>query len=134
MAEILMECKQLNTTVRLVLMEEQAPKFCAAFKAKMPQRTLAWHAVISGDNAGCYFPLVWTDFENPQERQLGDVFFYANGQLIVIRYQDSTEPGKVNKFAEVHPDSLEDMQKLGKAFRYAITCGEEPYFLDFSIA
>lgn len=130
MSEILLKCEKLDICVRMVMQEKQAPSLCKAIMDLLPLKTLSWHAVISGDNAGFFLPLVWSGFDNPQERNTGDCFIYANGQLVVIDYDKNSEPGKVNKFAEIHPDSLADMKRLGLAVRNAINLGEEPYFFE----
>lgn len=132
--DVLLRCPQNDIDVKIKLLDEQAPKLCKEIKSMLPLTTLAWHAVISGDNAGFFLPIVWTGFDNPQERNRGDVFLYANGQLVVICYDENTEPGRVNKFGEIHEDSLENMQKLGIAILQGIMSGEEPFFLELSLA
>jgi len=130
---MLLECPQINIKVKIRLLDDQAPKLCEEVRRVLPLTTLAWHAVISGDNAGFFLPIVWTGFDNPQERNQGDVFLYANGQLVVICYGKNTEPGRVNKFGEVCEDSLENMEKLGLAIRHGIMTGEEPFFVKLTL-
>lgn len=134
MTVVLLKCPQRKLNVRIILCEDQNPKFCEAFKKRLPLRTLPWHAVISGDNAGFFFPLPWLGFDNPQPRRTGDVFFYANCQWCIVCYGECSEPGKVNKFAEIHPDDMSVMRELGAIIKHSIYMGEDPYFLEISLA
>ena len=132
--DVVLSCKAVGKEIRMKLLDDQNPRLCEEIKKVLPLKSLVWHAVISGDNVGFFIPVVWTGFDNPQERNKGDVFLYANGQLFIVCYNENTEPGRVNKFGEIYEESLQDMQELGEIIRQGIMYGDEPFYIEASLA
>ena len=113
----------LDISVRMKLLEDRAPRLCRGFVDCLPLSAISWHAVISGENLGFPLPLVWTDADNPSTRVPGSVFFYANGQLVVVPYGTLTEPGLVNVFGEIHESEFERLVRAGSALAESIMGG-----------
>lgn len=111
------------------LLNEKVPKLAAKIEAILPLKTIPWHAVISGDNVGFFLPVVETEFENPVERIPGGAHLYANGQIAVICYGATSEPGFVNRFLEVEESSMNDLKELGLLVRNKLWAGENCGFI-----
>jgi len=110
-----MEWPTLGKKIGVRLLEDKATELCQAVWESLPVESIQWHAVISGQGIGIPCRVVWTNMENPVGRQAGDVYFYGNGQLIIVTYGETTEPCKVNKFAEVLPQDRETSRQVGEA-------------------
>ena len=110
-----MEWPTLGEKIRARLLEDKAPELCQAVWDSLPFESIQWHAVISGQGIGIPCRVVWTQMENPVDRQAGDIYYYGNGQLIIVTYGQTTEPCKVNKFAEVLPQDRETAGQVGEA-------------------
>lgn len=125
---ILIQWKDLGIRVRAKLLDDKAPNLCREFWNILPLESIPWHAVISGENLGFLCPIVWTKMENPVDRAVGDVYLYANGQLIAIPYGKTTEPCKVNKFAEIVKEDLDKLNSAGKAISESFFHGNKKIF------
>ena len=123
-----------DQAIRIQLLTDRAPALCAAIAKALPLRSISWHSVISGENVGFPLPVVWTAVDNPSPRRRGDVFFYANGQLGIIPYGVTTEPGLVNVFGRVFPDDLEAVSQIGRAVATSFQQSTgNPYFVELKI-
>jgi hypothetical protein len=112
-----MTWSDVGATVRVRLDPDRAPNICTQIAKALPLRCITWHSVISGDNVGVPLPIVVCDFQNPQPRRTGTAFVYPNGQLAIIPYGPTTEPGDVNTFGEVLPEDLLNLAAVGHAVR-----------------
>lgn len=124
----------LEVSARMKLLEDRAPELCKAFVQCLPLRGISWHAVISGENVGFPVPLVWTRVDNPSPRVRGGVFLYANGQLVVIPYGKTTEPGLVNVFGEIADPDLERLAQAGRSVAASLRSGlGHPIFVEITL-
>ena len=108
------EWQELGIACRAKLLTEEAPGLCAAFLRLLPFESIQWHTVIAGENMSIPTRLYWNKSEYPAQRKAGRLFFFANGQRIVIPYGETNEPGKVNAFAEFVPEDLQALRVIGK--------------------
>lgn len=135
MTDLSLKWHDFERPIRLTLLVDEAPLLCAAIKRCLPLRSVSWHSVISGENIGFPLPVVWTEFDNPRPRTSGDAFLYANGQLGIIPYGKTTEPGDVNVFGRVHQNDLENLSRVGHAVAENFRAGPgHPYFVDIRLA
>lgn len=102
-----------ETPVRVTMLEDEAPELCKAILAALPLTSISWHSVISGDNIGFPLPVVWTKVDNPRVRTRGDAYLYANGQLGIIPYGKTTEPGDVNVWGRLNPEDFDALEHIG---------------------
>jgi len=109
------EWPTLKAKVRANLLEDKAPRVCSAFKKILPFQSIQEHTMISGEGLYCAAPLRITFMDYMVSRKQGDIYFFNPGQLVVIVYGQTTEPLKVNKFAEVRRDDLAILSQVGKA-------------------
>lgn len=120
---IKLEWKELGIAVRANLLNDKAPHFCAALEKLLPFESIQGHTVISGANMSVPMKLLWLEREFPAERAPGSIFIYANGQRIVIPYGDTNEPGLVNTFAQVLPEDLQLLKKVGETSKARLLAG-----------
>ena len=106
--------QELGITLRARLLRDKAPGLCAAFEAALPFESIQWHTVIAGENMSIPTRIYWMKREYPADRKTGRVFFFANGQRIVIPYGETNEPGKINAFAEFLPEDLPQLRVVGR--------------------
>jgi hypothetical protein len=134
MTNLILKWSDFERPVRLALLVEAA-RLGAAIRDRLPLRSISWHSVISGENIGFPLPVVWTGFDNPQPRTRGDAFLYANGQLGIIPYGRTTEPGLVNVFGRAHPDDLDTVSEIGSIVAESFRAGPgRPFFVDIAVA
>ena len=115
--EIEIEWPDLSLKVTATLLNDRAPKLCKVFLEDLPQSSYMGHVVVSGQSMKFHFPVVCENTENlVKTKNPGDIYFYNNGQIVVIPYGLTTGSYKVNKFAEI---MKEDIPKLKIAGEYA---------------
>jgi len=105
-------------------MWDKAPHFCEAFTKLLPFESIYGHTVISGLNMSVPMKLLWLEREFDAERKPGRMFIYTNGQRIVIPYGLTTEPGFVNCFADVLPEDLPLLEKVGLECKHRFMTGD----------
>ncbi len=106
--------QELGIALRARLLRDKAPGLCAAFEAVLPFESIQWHTVIAGENMSIPTRVYWMKREYAADRKTGRVFFFANGQRIVIPYGETNEPGKINAFAEFLPEDLPQLRVVGR--------------------
>lgn len=132
---ILVNWKELGKSARISVYLDRAPLLGNAVLSALPLRCISWHSVISGENIGFPLPIVWTKTENPQPRTRGEVYLYNNGQLGIIPYGKTTEPGLVNVWGSVHPDDIDAVESAGRIVGESFRTGPgKPFFVDLALA
>jgi len=125
----------LDAKARIVLKWDEAPNLCQAIVDHLPLRSISWHSVISGENIGFPLPVVWTKADNPRERTYGEVYLYANGQLGIIPYGKTTEPGDVNVWGSVDAADMENVERAGRIVADHFRSGPgKPFFVDIAVS
>lgn len=126
---------ELDVKARIKLYWDEAPNLCRAIVDSLPLRSISWHSVISGENIGFPLPVVWTKADNPRVRTYGEVYLYANGQLGIIPYGKTTEPGDVNVWGSVEPDDMAGVERAGRTVAEHFRSGPgKPFFVDIDLA
>lgn len=126
---------ELGIGARMHLYHDRAPALCKAVLACLPLRSISWHSVISGENIGFPLPVVWTHADNPQPRARGEVFLYTNGQLGIIPYGKTTEPGRVNVWARIDAGDLDGVERAGRIVAESFRSGPgKPWFVELRAA
>ena len=118
------EFPQLGKKVRARLLDDRAPQLSELFWQTLPFECVPSHPVVSGFSVSLMVPVGWTrPWEHAVSRQEGDIYLYANAQHIVMPYGETTEPNKVNKFAEIYPEDRMTMREIGAAVGQAYFAG-----------
>ena len=100
-------------TVTAELLEDKAPKVCAAFADALPCDSFSTHAKFAGEELIIMVPF-YADAENEiLNVKPGDIGFYPGRQTICIFYGDITPFGRVSLFAKV-VDGLPGCAAAGK--------------------
>jgi len=111
------EWPDLGIKLTATLLDKKAPKLCEMFWDCLPRSSYTGHVVVSGQSMKFFFPIACKIAENlVEEKNPGDIYFYNNGQTVVIPYGSTTGSYRVNKFAEIQK---EDIPKLKIAGEYA---------------
>lgn len=108
------EWPSFKIKVTATLLEDRAPRVCSAVQRCLPFRSIQEHTMVSGQGLYCWAPIRTTAVDNSVPRRQGDVYFFNPGQLLVIIYGKTTEPIKVNKFAEIGEKDFEKVQFVGR--------------------
>ena len=108
------EWPELDEKVYAKMMFEENPIISAKVWADLPIESMMGHVVISGESM--WFPtrIVHLGPNKMVKRQVGDVYFFASGQSIVMTYGGITETAKVNKFAQVREEDIAALKRVGK--------------------
>ncbi|MFC5394009.1 hypothetical protein [Bosea vestrisii] len=109
---------EYSVSLRARLLTDRNPALVEKVLAELPLETVLHHVLFSG--RAIYMPTRIIDSEpgNMVMRRLGDVYLYQPSAQICITYNDKTpESAPVNKFAEIHPDDLPALIRLGELVR-----------------
>lgn len=104
-----------GVSLRARLLTDRNPALVAKVLAELPLETVLHHVLFSG--RAIYMPtrIIDSATGNMVTRRLGDVYLYQPSAQICITYNDKTpESAPVNKFAEIHPDDLPALIRLGE--------------------
>lgn len=124
----------LDIKAKLTFYNERAPFLTKAIIDCMPLKTISWHSVISGENIGFPLPVINTKTENPQPRTYGEVYLYANGQLGIIPYGKTTEPGDVNVWGRIDPADMEGVERAGRVVAEHFRVGPgRPFYIEMKL-
>ena len=101
--------------VRVVLLEDDAPRICSAFRACLPLGSFAVHAKFAGEELIAMLPF----YEGPENEvpsvAPGDIGYYPARQTLCLFYGEIMPFASVSLFARVHPDDLGAAQEAGRA-------------------
>ena len=101
--------------VRVVLLEDDAPRICSAFRACLPLDSFAVHAKFAGEELIAMLPF----YEGPENEvpsvAPGDIGYYPARQTLCLFYGEIMPFASVSLFARVHPDDLGAAQEAGRA-------------------
>ena len=112
-----------GSAVRVVLLEDAAPRICSAFRASLPLDSFAVHAKFAGEELIAMLPF----YEGPENEvpsvAPGDIGYYPARQTLCLFYGEIMPFASVSLFARVHPDDLGAAQEAGRA---VLSCGPAP--------
>ncbi len=101
--------------VRVVLLEEDAPKICSAFRACLPLDSFAVHAKFAGEELIAMLPFYAGAENEVPSVAPGDIGYYPARQTLCLFYGDIMPFASVSLFARVHPDDLGAAREAGRA-------------------
>ena len=110
-------------SVRVLLLDADAPRICSAFRACLPLDSFAVHAKFAGEELIAMLPF----YEGPENEVRsvapGDIGYYPARQTLCLFYGEIMPFASVSLFARVHPDDLGAAQEAGRA---VLSCGPAP--------
>jgi hypothetical protein len=107
------EIKVGEQTAVAELMEDKAPKTCAALWDLLPFRGTLIHAKMAGGEFFFKVP-AFLELENPTKKQeAGNIAYWNVGQSICVFYESLPGVGHVNTFARI-TENLTGIQEEGR--------------------
>ncbi|KAJ4153021.1 hypothetical protein LMH87_009532 [Akanthomyces muscarius] len=114
---LLFSVKNTSLSFRAALLEHKNPDTVRGVLEQLPLNSFLTNTVIAGETLQIGTKIVSLKGAHMVERELGGVYCYAPGAQINVCYGKVTETAKVNQFAQVYAEDLDDLRLVGKLVR-----------------
>ncbi|KAG0017123.1 hypothetical protein BGZ82_000839 [Podila clonocystis] len=110
---LLFSVENTTLTFRAALLPDQNPRVVKLITAELPIENFLTNTVVAGETLQMGTKILSLGGGNMVKREAGLVYFYAPGSQINVCYGEVTETAKVNKFAQVYPEDLNQLRAIG---------------------
>jgi hypothetical protein len=107
----------LDVSVRVLLLDDKAPKICESLWGALPYKSVQAHALITGYMMFATAPVFTVTRENislMSDQRPGDCFYGAGSQNVVVVYGPLTEPEGACRFGQVVKEDIPLLGSVGR--------------------
>jgi hypothetical protein len=112
-----MTWRSLNTSVRVLLLDDKAPRICESLWNALPYKSVQAHALITGHMMFATSPVFTVARENivlMSDQKPGDCFYGAGSQNVVVVYGPLSEPEGACRFGQVVKEDIPLLGPVGR--------------------